>query len=200
MIDWSVASCPTDAFLYRIDVTVLLYSALSTTPYRVRDKAVVILVEMFIFKIFLLINQIYTEHGVLCTLYFSEHYYRVRSTLCEKSTEYISVGMIGNYHTNVRRSTGQRAAAVTFFFSLFTFSLSHSPQSTVSFISSLNDSQRISIESVSNPPKQLIFSSHPYGVLCTHTCTYSYSTSAHATHALLGRSAGAPYPVYPSAG
>lgn len=48
----SAASCPTDAFLYRIDVTVLLYSASSTTPYRVRDKAVVILVEMFIFKIF----------------------------------------------------------------------------------------------------------------------------------------------------
>ena len=26
MIDWSASSCPTDAFLYRIDVTVLLYS------------------------------------------------------------------------------------------------------------------------------------------------------------------------------
>lgn len=47
MVDWSAASCPTDAFLYRIDVTVLL-----RTEYSVRDKAVVILVEIFIFKIF----------------------------------------------------------------------------------------------------------------------------------------------------
>lgn len=55
--------------------------------------------------------------------------------------------MTGNYHTNVRRSTGQRAAAVTFFFSLFTFSLSHCPQCLLSILSTIaTDLYRVSLQ------------------------------------------------------
>lgn len=51
------------------------------------------------------------------------------------------------------------AQQLSLFFFLSSFYFFSLPLSTVSFISALNDSQRISFESVSN---QLIFSSHPY--------------------------------------